>query len=448
MSAPPLLPWEVIERIINYSSDDTRTLHHLSLTCRQLRPRSLCLMVADIYLSSRRHVFTLCDFLQAHPHLRPLVRALTIHLHEFAPFPLLHVLPNISRLTFDSSKLRSRPRLNTLPNPILTSCRLYGTRIRDLCLSRLTFQSFQDFARLTLAFTNLQRLILLDVRSKDAKGGSSAQLELSKQRLSRHLRLRTLVMDGAVEEKVSSLLFKAVELTVETLYLEVDEGIITTHARLLSLLQTLQKSIWVQLRSLTLSVLQAESRTIKAIAAFLTEFHHPKLMNVVVHLHSDSIHDLLRVIASVEGGDARVRLDLDQALRFFNHPGIDFCLKAPVSARRTGMWIHELGKYFTSLQGGGSLRILCDRTVTTGDFDHEATCLRSWVAQHGRERPPSRSKHEISVAASHEGRVRSLVYSTDSQWMATASDDSTIILWDSEGRIVREWEARDLDCQQ
>ena len=48
----------------------------------------------------------------------------------------------------------------------------------------------------------------------------------------------------------------------------------------------------------------------------------------------------------------------------------------------------------------------------------------------------------LDVAVGHEVLVRCLVYSPDNKWVATGSDDDTIILWAHDGRVSREWIAR------
>ena len=77
----PLLPWEVIERVISHAhSDDDpelETLFSFSLTCHQLRPRALCFMVADVGFKNRDQIFSFCNFLQAKPHLTHLVHSIT-----------------------------------------------------------------------------------------------------------------------------------------------------------------------------------------------------------------------------------------------------------------------------------------------------------------------------------------------------------------------------------
>ena len=94
----PVLPWEVIERVVDQSCDDSGTLHNFSLTCRQLRPRALCFMVASADFKNRDQIFGFCDFLQTRPHLKPLVLSITVNLVDFAPFPLLYILPSLSEI--------------------------------------------------------------------------------------------------------------------------------------------------------------------------------------------------------------------------------------------------------------------------------------------------------------------------------------------------------------
>ncbi|TBU36415.1 hypothetical protein BD309DRAFT_822618, partial [Dichomitus squalens] len=90
---------ELIERIIRYCGDDQRTLWSFSITCHQLRPRSLCLMVADVTFRKRGDILAFRDLLRTHPHLCLLVQSLTTQLDTAAPLHFLHVLPNLSNIT-------------------------------------------------------------------------------------------------------------------------------------------------------------------------------------------------------------------------------------------------------------------------------------------------------------------------------------------------------------
>ena len=59
-----ILPWEVIERIIDYASNDFDLLRTFSLTCRQLRHRSFTLIVAQyIFFDSKERVSDFSDFI-------------------------------------------------------------------------------------------------------------------------------------------------------------------------------------------------------------------------------------------------------------------------------------------------------------------------------------------------------------------------------------------------
>lgn len=227
----PLLPWEVIERVISHShsGDDleVETLSSFSLTCHQLRPHALCCMVADVGFKNRDQIFSFCDFLHAKPHLNPLVRSIVVNPVDFAPFPLLHILPNLSKIRLyslfhsedyysvdssnegnssedrrvadghssqdrDASRCRRRRRREVLHpvvlNPsTLVCCQRFGTHIQALHLFVVSFSTYLDFARVLLAFANITHLTCEHtiIRAE----GDSAPLEVIKRRLSERLRL-------------------------------------------------------------------------------------------------------------------------------------------------------------------------------------------------------------------------------------------------------------------
>ena len=158
MSVAPRVPIEVIERIISHAGDDPGTLHGFSLTCRTLRPRSFCLMLAyGVKFNSRNHVFDFCDFLKDHPHLPPLVHSIAVHPEDLAPFPLLRILPNLSQINFEPI-IRERPVI--IPPSIQWSLQSHGTRIETLHFHGICFRTIGDFVRLLLAFTGLEDLSL------------------------------------------------------------------------------------------------------------------------------------------------------------------------------------------------------------------------------------------------------------------------------------------------
>ncbi len=192
----PALPWEVIERVIGYSAHHPATLRSFSLTCQDLRPHSLCLMVADPELKNRDQIFDFCDFLQAKPHLKLFARSWPLNPNDFAPIPLLRLLPNLSVLTLfcpqayqPAVKSSSLIDLNRCS---LTCCQLSGARIRTLHLSALHFATYQQFSRALLAFTNIAHLTCTDVLIEEE--GNGAPLDVIKRRLSAKLRLRALTV--------------------------------------------------------------------------------------------------------------------------------------------------------------------------------------------------------------------------------------------------------------
>ena len=188
----PLLPWEVIERMIGHSGDHPELLHSFSLTCHNLRPRALCLLVANFSFKSRVKIFDFCDFLRAKPHLKPLVSSVTADPRDFAPVPLFDVVPNLSEITLAASNSKEDPPRIILNRFSLTCFQRLGTHIHTLRLFHLSFPTYLEFARVFSAFTNIIHLACMDVII-EAEGGRGP-LEVVKRRLSEKLRLTTLIV--------------------------------------------------------------------------------------------------------------------------------------------------------------------------------------------------------------------------------------------------------------
>ena len=189
-SPSPRLPWEVIERIIGYAGDHLSTLRSLSLLCHELRPRAFCLMVAGVRLWSRDRNFDFCDFLRVKTHLQPLVRSIVVDPMDIAPVPLFCLLPNLSEI-----RLTSRKPIRALHQSSLTCFQQYGTNIRTLHLTRLSFDTHLPLVRLLLVFTNLAYLTCTEIKIK--KEGNQEHLALLKQRLSKRLQLKTLAVSDS-----------------------------------------------------------------------------------------------------------------------------------------------------------------------------------------------------------------------------------------------------------
>ena len=197
----PLLPWEVLEVIIAYSFDDPSALYNFSLTCSQLRPRSLCTRFSrGIHLTNRNNTFAFCDYLSVNPHFRPFVRAITIDFPEYlAPFPLLHILPNLSRVQFGSLPVTCNALSFDAPpyklhQSSLTCYERLGTHVETLEVSGDYIRSFEGLSMLLLAFKNLKNLICYVARALVSVESNAAKVQAIKRRLSQRTCLKSLTV--------------------------------------------------------------------------------------------------------------------------------------------------------------------------------------------------------------------------------------------------------------
>ena len=188
----PLLPWELVEKIIGCSCDpgdcNYEVIRNFSLTCHQLRPRSLCFLVANASLSSRDKVFDFCDFLQDKSYLKPFVRSIAIHPKDFAPVPLLRILPNLSEIKFVNTTGRQAPMV--LNQSSLKCCQRLSTHIHTLSLSHLYFATSIQFLHVLSAFTGIVHLACSSVLIEEQ--GDQTPLDVANRRLSPRLRLLTV----------------------------------------------------------------------------------------------------------------------------------------------------------------------------------------------------------------------------------------------------------------
>ena len=171
MHLRPTLPWEVIERVIGHAYDDLDLLRSFSLTCRQLRPRSLWFMIKLAHLKNRNHVAAFCDFLgtDTGSQLKPYIQSLTISPTSDVPHvPLLKTLPNLSRLVLipprsEYYEKTGRPAVY-LHTPTLFCYRQYGKGIQRLEFAHVSFSTFPDFCRFLGAFPNMLHFICRNVQ--------------------------------------------------------------------------------------------------------------------------------------------------------------------------------------------------------------------------------------------------------------------------------------------
>ncbi|TBU36518.1 hypothetical protein BD309DRAFT_728749 [Dichomitus squalens] len=176
----PALPWEVIERAIDYCSDEKTTLCALALTCSQLHPRSRFFLFVNVDLQTQEQFKKFYDAVQAQPHLQTLVRSLSFPWAGFSPFPLLSNLPGLRHVAFKGDTTVFWVSSQLLPPDLQL---VYS--VRSLTIRGVRFQTESAFLLFLSAFPNIEnltceRLILL------------AENPLEKRDRSRRLQLRTL----------------------------------------------------------------------------------------------------------------------------------------------------------------------------------------------------------------------------------------------------------------
>ena len=191
MSPSPALPWEVIERVIDHSADNTEMLRSFALTSRHLQPRSTFLLLGRVTsrLKNRNQLFALCAFLQTKPHL-PCVRSVTIPAHEFSPDSLLRILPNLSNIELTGgggSRLQKHYHVF-----VLNHCRRLGHHIQTLSLRDLHFCSLSAFSDILLLLPRIESLSCERLRVD--RPGDRVHEEFVIQRLSKRLHLKALTV--------------------------------------------------------------------------------------------------------------------------------------------------------------------------------------------------------------------------------------------------------------
>ncbi|TBU36651.1 hypothetical protein BD309DRAFT_877989 [Dichomitus squalens] len=181
------LPVEVIESVIDCCSDDTDTILALALTCRDLHPRSILVLFTDVRPQSRDRLIDLCDVLKAKPERQPFVQSLSIRWKDFAPYPLLSILPSLRHITFDTFELFKERPILCHPSTLLC-CRRFGCGIRSLTITYAQFSTCTAFLQFLAAFPSIDHLICERLNIYQ-RGEASPLVQKS---LSRQLRLRTL----------------------------------------------------------------------------------------------------------------------------------------------------------------------------------------------------------------------------------------------------------------
>ncbi|TBU40797.1 hypothetical protein BD309DRAFT_1002881, partial [Dichomitus squalens] len=206
----PVLPWELIESVVDQACHDFDLLHSFSLTCRQL------VMINHIPLNSRDRAFAFYDFLRTDTglRLREHVRSLTISPVDVPHLPPLHMLPNLSTLSFISRKLERYYHEEGRPTVRLHTSHLwcyhrYGQNIRTLELGHLSLSACIDLIP--------QKIICHDIIVK-GPAMSGPVMDVLGAKLSRP-QLATVNIHSGVDESVTSLLLDCARSTVQTLML-------------------------------------------------------------------------------------------------------------------------------------------------------------------------------------------------------------------------------------
>ena len=403
----PLLPWEVIERIINHSGDHPTTLHNFSLTCRSLRPRALCLLVAHVVFKSRLSIFSFCDFIEAKPHLNPLVRSITVNPNDFAPFPCLYILPNLYELTFapvnsNAAKRFKMPLPTVVNQSSLTCCQRFGTHIQTLHLSKLFFSTYLEFGRVLLAFTNILHLVCSGVSIEGE--GNQAPLEVIQRRMSEQLRLLTVSIltcsrcegHGSTSRtalsrltSISQELRKAIMtlllwprcswtrgwcsprwrplLCEEVGFPTLISDLSTSYHPIASVYRSHglpQLFTWPRLRTLVLKLVFT-ARDVTDAIMFLEGFTPSTLKDVTVELGRADISSILETLSEAHSG---LLEKLEKALLRFPNPRI-VCLSNKLRDGGNRFWTQELGKHFPVLSQRGAF-IMAPRTGNTDPTTH------------------------------------------------------------------------------
>lgn len=225
----PRLSWELIEQVIDLSGRRPNTLCSLSLTCRQLRPRSRLVMFSRVQLESSDHVFAFVAFLLANPELRPFVHTVIVTPAAFGP-SLLYILPNLGSIEcVDELQLEEpedeedgdnestnapylmqgiartpyvhRTSLN-IHHTSLACFKRLGAHIRTLRLNSVSFPTSLAFAQVLSAFSRITHLKCKKVQIKAA--GSEAPLEVIRRRLSKQMQLKSLFVSVQLSMRLAS----------------------------------------------------------------------------------------------------------------------------------------------------------------------------------------------------------------------------------------------------
>ncbi|TBU56148.1 WD40 repeat-like protein [Dichomitus squalens] len=419
MSTCARLPVEVIERIIDSSADDPRTLSTFSLCCRTLLPRSRRHLFVRICIRTFEQMYSVSAFLQSRPWLTPLVGQVKISacspgpssapaaLLAVVPLPLLTRLPNLRHWTMAQEWFISKGDMLagvlSFNRHALAGFEQYGTRIHKLTIRGLQFSTCADMGRFLLAFPNVQSLHCDSCSITRERYGAADHLV--RQRLAAKLRLKPLTISASTGKRVVDLPAEISQATLEHLVL----CMLTPQVAL----EEAPVLCFPRLRSLSIDIQIADNYRKQD-----SEGHVLPILKVVTILKSLTSSDTL-ICNSLPSLHYFLSLDVGtETCREFDTAILDSSARgtlilqlhswASCAPQTSGnkFWTSRVEQHFPKLHSRNSLKV-----------------------QYAPSNPlTSRTLSRQPVA--HEDFVTVLTASADGKWFATGSKDSTIVLWD------------------
>ncbi|PIL30099.1 transporter [Ganoderma sinense ZZ0214-1] len=176
------LPIEILEAIIDQTSDHAESLRRLSLTCKDFLPRARYHLFSTICIRNLQQMEASREFFDSHPWIVRLVQQVTlsvavgdlddesalnnpnIRVLDVVPVHLLSKLPSLR-----SWRMKTVPHLPSqvslsLHRYTLSSYKKHGDRIKDLGLEMIPFDDILDFVGLISAFQGLDSLTCESLR--------------------------------------------------------------------------------------------------------------------------------------------------------------------------------------------------------------------------------------------------------------------------------------------
>ena len=222
-----MFPMEIFEAVIDQASDDTISLHHLSLTCNAFLSRSRYHLFSRILLQNAERAVSFGHFLDSHPWAGSLVRKL-IHsafipisasrpvasMLDIVPLHLLSRLPKLHTWEVGMAGVERRSEAGawlSCHDSALSSYQSYNN-VRNLDLAYVHLADISDFIGLLSAFTRIDTLICPHIWIKSsAEIGHQASAADIRGRPVQLRSLRVSVFDPSLvctKRAAENLLFK------------------------------------------------------------------------------------------------------------------------------------------------------------------------------------------------------------------------------------------------